>query len=183
MSYNSTQFKDKLKGGEEWLLREFESIRTGRAAPAILDNISVESYGSRMPIRQMATVNIEDARTLRVAPYDATQIKALEKAVTSANLGLSVSSDEKGLRISFPELTSERRTILLKTAKEKLEQSKVTIRKHRDDSVREIDAMEKKKEISEDEKFRSKAEIQKIVDEANKKLETIYQKKEKEING
>ncbi|OHA16238.1 MAG: ribosome recycling factor [Candidatus Taylorbacteria bacterium RIFCSPLOWO2_02_FULL_43_11] len=183
MSYNFSNFKSAVKTVEDWVVKEFGGIRTGRATPAILDNVSVEVYGSRMPIKQVASVSIEDPRTLRIAPYDNSQIKAVEKSITAANLGLSVSSDERGLRVAFPELTSERRTSLLKVAKEKLEQAKVSIRKHRDESVRDVDEKEKKKEISEDDKFRSKAELQKLVDEANRKMDELYSKKEKEVSN
>jgi ribosome recycling factor len=136
-----------------------------------------------MPIKQVAAINIEDPRTIRVAPYDASQGKAIEKAIGAANLGLSIAVDDRGVRVSFPELTVERRQSLLKVAKDKLEQAKVSLRKHRDDVVRDIDDKEKKKEISEDEKFRSKADLQKLVDEANKTLEGLYERKDKEIQS
>jgi ribosome recycling factor len=183
MSYNFTNLKTKAKSVEDWLSKEFGGIRTGRATPAILDNVFVEAYGSRMPIKQVAAINIEDPRTIRVAPYDASQGKAIEKAIGAANLGLSIAVDDRGVRVSFPELTVERRQSLLKVAKDKLEQAKVSLRKHRDDVVRDIDDKEKKKEISEDEKFRSKADLQKLVDEANKTLEGLYERKDKEIQS
>ena len=183
MAYNFTNFKNKAKSVEDWVLKEFGGIRTGRATPAILDNIFVEVYGSRMAIKQLAAINIEDPRTIRIAPYDLSQGKAIEKSITAANLGLSIASDDRGVRVSFPELTSERRQMLLKAAKDKLEQAKVSLRKHRDETVREIDDKEKKKEISEDEKFRGKADLQKLTDEANKALEGLYERKEKEIQS
>ncbi|MBI2474395.1 MAG: ribosome recycling factor [Candidatus Taylorbacteria bacterium] len=183
MPYDFTNFKTKAKTVEDWLTKEFSGIRTGRATPAILDNVFVEAYGSRMPIKQAAAINIEDPRTIRIAPYDNSQGKAIEKAITAANLGLSIASDDRGVRVSFPELTSERRQSLLKVAKEKLEQAKVSLRKHRDDTVREIDDKEKRKEISEDEKFRGKAELQKLIDEANKALDKQYERKDKEISS
>lgn len=183
MTYNFTKLKSNTKSVEDWLTKEFGGIRTGRAAPAMLDGIVVEAYGSKMPLKQVAAINIEDARTIRIAPYDLTQGKAIEKAVTAANLGLSVSADDRGVRVNFPELTAERRELLLKIAKEKLEQAKVSLRKHRDEIVRDIDDKEKKKEMSEDEKFRAKTELQKLTDSENKKLEEHYGKKEKEINN
>ncbi len=176
-------FKESVKAVEEWLSREFGGIRTSRASPAILDAISVEAYGSKMSVRQVAAISVEDARTIRVAPYDMSQIKALEKAVISANLGLSVSSDDRGVRVSFPELTEERRRTLLKTAKEKLEQGRISLRKHRDEVVKDLETKEKNKEISEDEKFRFKTELEKLVEDTNKKLDGLYLKKEKEITS
>lgn len=181
MQYNFTKFKSDAKSVEGWLTKEFSGIRTGRATPMILDGILVEAYGSKVPLKQAGTINIDDARTIRIAPYDMSQVKAIEKAISMANLGLSVGSDDRGVRVNFPELTVDRRTSLIKIAKERLEQSKVLIRKHRDEIVRDIDDKEKKKEISEDEKFRAKTELQKLTDAENNKLEEHYSKKEKEI--
>ncbi|HEY9584138.1 MAG TPA: ribosome recycling factor [Candidatus Paceibacterota bacterium] len=183
MQYNFSKFKENLKSVEDWIAKEFSGIRTARATPAILDAIFVEAYGSKMPIKQVATINIEDARTIRIAPFDLTQGKAIEKAITAANLGLSVSADDRGVRVNFPELTAERRTSLLKLAKERLEQAKVSVRKHRDDVVKDIEDKNKKKEMTDDEKFRNKADLQKLVDDFNKKLDEHYSKKEKEINS
>lgn len=183
MAYNFGVFKEKIKSVEDWLAKEFGGIRTGRANPAILDGILVEVYGSKVPIKQVAAINIEDARTIRIAPYDIGQSKAVEKAITTASLGLLVSGDDRGVRVNFPELTAERRTSLIKIAKERLEQAKVSVRKHRDEVVKDIEEKTKKKEISEDEKFRSKADLQKLVDEFNKKLEEHYAKKEREISS
>lgn len=183
MQYNFTKFKTDTKSVEDWILKEFGGIRTSRATGAILDGILVESYGSKMPIKQVAAINIEDARTIRVMPYDMSAGKAIEKAITAANLGLSVSGDDKGVRVSFPELTTERRDSLLKIAKEKLEQAKISLRKHRDEVVKDVEEKTKKKEMTEDEKFRSKADLQKLVDDFNKKLEEHYSKKEKEITS
>lgn len=179
--YNFSQFKQKISDVEEWLKKEFSSIRTGRATPAILDAISVESYGSRMHINQLANIAIEDPKTIRVVPWDMTQVKAIEKAVLDSDLGLSVSSDEKGLRISFPELTSERRASLAKIANQKHEEARISLRKERERVWEEIQEKEKAGEIAEDDKFRLKNEMQKIVDDANKNLDAMAERKESEI--
>jgi len=181
--YNFINFKAKLKNIEEWLSAELSQIRTGRSSPAILDGISVESYGSKMPVNQIATIAIEDARSIRVIPWDKTLAKAIEKAISSANLGLSVSVDEKGVRVSFPELTSESKNLLLKTAKEKIENGKIKIRSERDRVWADIQVKEKEGGMGEDDKFRLKNEMQKIVDEENKNFDAMYLKKEKEISG
>jgi ribosome recycling factor len=178
MAYSLQQFTDASKETSEWLVREYAGIRTGRAAPAILDSISVESYGTTMSLREVGSVGVEDARTLRVSLWDSSQIKAVEKAITQANLGLSVVSDDRGLRVMFPELTAERRDQLTKIAKSKLEDARVAIRKARDEANKTIDAEEKAGEMGEDEKFRAKQELQKKVDEANASLEALYDKKE-----
>ncbi len=182
MAYNSNSFKQSLKETEEWLKREFTGIRTGRAAPAILDSIKVEAYGSDMPINQVANISIEDARMLRISPWDSSVTKSIEKAIMVSDLGLSVTVDDKGLRVIFPDLTSERRQTLIKIAKQKLEDAKVALRGEREKAIKEIDRMEKDKEISEDEKFRLKTDLQKILDDANKVLDEVFVKKEKEIS-
>lgn len=181
MAYDFKQLKGKIKDAEEWLGREFGGIRTGRASPAVLDGIEVESYGSRMAIRELAAISLEDSRSLRIAPWDATQGKAIATAITSAGLGLSVSSDDRGVRVSFPELTSERRTMLLKVAKEKLEEARKHLRVARDESWKDIQAKEKEGGMSEDEKFRLKTEMEKIVTDGGKALEVQFEKKDKEI--
>ena len=134
MSYDFKKLKDSIKGSEEWLKKEYSGLRTGIASPSILDGVQVEVYGSRMPINQIANIGIEDARVIRIAPWDKSQSKAIEKAITVANLGVSVGIDDKGVRIFFPELTGERRTLLIKTAKAKLEDVKVNVRGFRDET-------------------------------------------------
>lgn len=182
MAYNFSQFQSKMKETEEWLKREFSGLRTGRATPAILDVVSVESYGSRMPINQLANVHVEDARSIRIAPWDPTQIKGIETAIKNADLGLSVNVDDKGLRVIFPELTSERRQQLIKVAKSKLEDARVAIRAERERTWDDIQKKEKAGEMSEDDKFRLKEQMQKMVDDANKSLDELSAKKEQEIN-
>ncbi len=183
MAYDFKPLKEKLKHNLEWLQKEFASIRTGRATPSILDGVKVESYGAQMSIQQLASVSVEDARSLRVSPYDPSQIKAIEKAVVQSNLGLSVAVDDKGLRVIFPELTAERRQAFVKVAKEKLEEARKKIRGVRDDVWKEIQTQEKDKKISEDEKFRLKDEMQKAIDESSKSFDSLFERKEKEINS
>ena len=181
MAYDFKNLKEKIKSVEEWLKKEYSVLRTGIATPAILDGVQVEAYGSRMHVNQIASIGIEDARVIRVTPYDKTQSKEIEKAITDANLGVSVGADDKGVRIFFPELTGEKRELLTKTAKGKLEDAKINVRKFRDEANKEIDVKEKEGGMGEDDKFRFKAEMQKIVDEGNQNLETLFEKKEKEI--
>jgi ribosome recycling factor len=181
MQYNFTKLKTDLAGIEGWLQKELGSIRTNRANPSILDGVFVESYGAAMALNQVAGITNEDPRTIRITPWDQNLIKSIEKSITVANLGVSVSVDEKGVRVAFPPLTGERRTEIVKTAKEKLEQARIQVRKHRDECVNDIEAKEKLGGMSEDEKFRFKLEAQKMVDDANKKLQTMMESKEKEI--
>lgn len=134
-----------------------------------------------MPIVQVGSVSVEDPRTLRVSVWDASLIKETEKAITAADLGVSVVADSSGLRVIFPTLTSERRTQLLKLAKAKLEEARVSIRGARDEAMKDIDAKEKSGEMSEDDKFGAKEALQKRVDATNQSLESHYFQKEKEI--
>jgi ribosome recycling factor len=183
MAYDFKGFDAKIKDIGAHLEKELSGIRTGRAAPTILDGIQVESYGTRMPINQVANISIEDARTLRIAPWDASQAKEIEKAIVQANLGISVGADEKGVRVFFPELTSERRVQLAKLAKERIEDAKTALRVARDDVWSDIQQQERDGEISEDDKFRFKDEMQKKVDAANKAFDDAFIRKEKEITG
>ena len=183
MAYDFKPFEKKIKEITERLARELGGVRTGRATPAILDSVMVESYGTRMGLNQVANISVEDARTLRVAPWDMSQAKEIEKAITMANLGLSVGADERGVRISFPELTSERRAQLIKLAKEKVEEVRTILRSARDDVWSDIQKREKEGTMPEDDKFRAKDEMQKRVDAANKQFDDALARKEKEITA
>ena len=176
-------FKERSQEIITWLATEFTGIRTGQAAPALLDNVKVESYGTQLPINQVATVSVEDARTLRISPWDAGQIPTIEAAIRDADLGVSLATDAAGLRVIFPELTSERRTQLSKLAKQKQEEARVSVRAARDEAMKEIDRQEKAGEISEDERFTKKETVQEAVDATNKKLDDMLSAKETEIAG
>lgn len=183
MAYDFKPFEKRIKEIVEHAVKEMSGVRTGRAAPAILDGVMVESYGTRVPIVQVAAVNVEDARSLRITPWDATLGKEIERAITLANLGVAVGADERGVRVSFPELTSERRVQMLKLAKEKVEDSRTALRVARDEVWQDIQKLEKAGSMPEDDKFRSKDEMQKRVDAANKQFDDMLERKEKEISG
>jgi ribosome recycling factor len=171
----------KLIGVEEWLQKEYAGIRTGQANPGLLDAVRVESYGTMVPLQQVGSLSIEDARTLRFSLWDTSQVKAIEKALQEADLGVSVVADSAGVRVVFPELTSERRVQLLKLAKSKLEDARVSVKAVRDEAMKELERQFKSSEISEDDKFTGKERIQKAVDDCNGKLETMCARKEKEL--
>lgn len=181
MAYNFSTFKTELEEVRTWLQQELQGIRTGRATPTLLDSVGFEAYGVRTHIQHAATIGVEDARTLRVSPYDIGQVKEIEKAIAQANLGVGVQSDGKTLRVSFPELTSDVRATLIKTAKQKLEEARTRVKRSRDDTQKDIDAQEKEGAMSEDEKFKAKEDMQKLVDESNKALEALFDKKETEL--
>jgi ribosome recycling factor len=134
-----------------------------------------------MALKEIASITIEGARTLRVSPWDKTQVKEIEKAITIANLGVSVATDTDGVRVNFPELTSDKRKDFAKAAKDKLEDAKKHVRGHREQVIKDLQAKEKAGGYEKDEIFRLKNEVQKIVDDFNKKLEDLYARKEKEI--
>lgn len=181
MAYDFNSFKVSVAGVLDWLKREYAGIRTGRATPSILDGIQVNAYGSKMPINQLATVTIEGAKSLRITPWDKTVASAIDTSIRESNLGLSVAVDDLGLRVSFPELSSERRTQLIKLAKEKLEEARIKIRNEREKTLTDLEKKEKEGIIGEDDKFRLKSELQKLVDENNKIFEELFKNKEKEI--
>jgi ribosome recycling factor len=180
MAYDFSGLKNHIKETEEWLTRELAGVRTGRATPTLLDSVRADAYGSRMPLKELGSISVEDARTLRVIPWDKGLVKAIEKGITDANLGIGVSVDDQGLRVSFPELSSERRQQLTKLAGEKTEQARITLRGHRTDAIKEIDALEKDG-MSEDQAKRDKAELQKLIDAGNDSLAKLLARKEEEI--
>lgn len=183
MPYNFSAFKSDLKKVEEFLSKEYSQLNVGRASPMVLDGVQVESYGSLGPLKNVASISIEDPKTLRIAPWDKAMIKPIEKAVAASNLGLSVATDDSGVRITFPQLTTESRERLVKVLKEKLEESRITVRRERERVWDDVQSQEKAGTLTEDDKFRAKDELQKVIDEANKNLEGIFEKKEKEVMG
>lgn len=181
MAYSFKEFDERTKEVTAWLSKEFSTVRTGRATPALLDTIRVDSYGAKVPIIQVGSVGVEDPRTLRITPWDRDSINAIERAILDADFGVSVSSDDTGVRVRFPELTSERREQLLKVAKAKLEEARVSLRGARDEIVKEMDTAHKSGDLSEDERFKAKEDLQKKVDVANREFVSMYDLKENEI--
>ena len=181
MSHDFAEFRELGEVTLTWLKKEYTAIHTGRAMPSILDRISVDAYGSLMTINQLATVSVEDPKTLRLTPWDKEVTKNIDRAIRESNLGLSVALDSTGLRVSFPELTSERRAMLSKLIKEKLEAARIKIRAEREKNLSIIDQREKEGILSKDDEFRLRDELQKLVDATNQGLETLALKKEKEI--
>jgi ribosome recycling factor len=183
MPYDFKTLDQKFAATKEWLTKEFRNFRTGRANPAILDNVQVTAYGSLAPLKQVAQIGTEDARTIRVQPYDASTLKDVERAITAANLGVGTSSDGQIVRVTFPELTGERRAELVKMAKAKMEEARATIRVARDEAWKEIQERERDSKITEDDKFSLKDELQKKVDAVNEDLENAFKAKEGEMSA
>ncbi|MFA6414798.1 MAG: ribosome recycling factor [Candidatus Paceibacterota bacterium] len=181
MAYDFSKLKTNIKETEDWLARELSGVRTGRATPTLLDGIKPEAYGTRTPLRELGSVSVEDARTLRIIPWDKELLKTIEKGITDADLGVGVSTDDMGLRVSFPELTSERRAQLTKIAGDRTEAAKVTLRGHRTDALKALEMAEKAGGMGEDEVKRLKGEIQKLIDAGNESLAKVLERKEEEI--
>lgn len=176
-------FDEKVEEKTEWLKRELLGIQTGRATAAVLDGIKVDVYGAPSPIEQIASVATEDARTLRIVPWDKNLLKPIETALRDADLGLGVAADEKGVRVSFPELTTESREKYVRIVKQKLEDARISIRQERDVLWKEIQDKEQAGEVTEDDKFRLKDEMEERVKKGNEALDELAERKEKEILG
>jgi ribosome recycling factor len=183
MAYSFQDLEKKVADAREWLQKEYRTLRTGRASPSLLDGIMVSAYGSLMPLKQLASIGVEDARTLKIQPFDVSVLKDIERTIVAANLGVGTIADGAFLRISFPELTGERRAQLVKIAKQKLEEARTTVRMAREESWKEIQALEKEGTMGEDEKFRLKDDLQKRIDAANLELENSFAAKEKEMES
>lgn len=172
--YDLTSAKENLQKIVTWLKTEYGTIHTGQASPVILDSIKIESYGSLQPIKNVASIQGEDPRTLRVTPWDRNHIALIDKAIVAADLGLSVSVDGNGMRVHFPQLTEETRAKIVKVLKQKLEDARVSVRKEREAAIKDIEATL----ASEDAQKSTKDQLQKLVDETNKQLEEVFKAKE-----
>jgi ribosome recycling factor len=160
---------------------EFKRVRTGRASLALLDGIRVDYYGTLTPLNQMASLAVPESRLITIQPWDISVIKEIEKAILKSDLGLTPSSDGKIVRIAIPPLTEDRRKELVKIANKMSEEYKVAVRNIRRDSNELIKGLKKDGDISEDEAFKAQEQVQKITDEYIRRIDDVYQEKEKEI--
>lgn len=160
---------------------ELGTIRAGRANPTVLDKITVDYYGVPTPINQMASVSVAEARILVVQPYDASQLKPIEKAIQASDLGINPANDGRVLRITFPQLTEDRRKELCKQVSKICEESKVAVRNVRRDGMDKIKAKKKANEITEDDVKEAEKDIQKLTDKFVEQIDKIGDEKSKEI--
>jgi ribosome recycling factor len=172
---------EKMEGAIEHLRKELAGIRTGRASLALLDGIMVDSYGSVMPLRQVATLSVPESRVITIQPWDNSLVPSIEKAILASDLGLTPSHDGKVLRISIPPLTEERRKDLVRIVKKVGEEAKVIIRNHRRDANEEMKKQEKTAGLSKDDIKKAQDEVQKATDRFVKKVDETLQHKEVEI--
>ncbi len=179
--YDKADLERRMNGAVEALRHDLGGLRTGRANTALLEPITVEVYGSRMPITQVATLSAPEPRLLSVQVWDKANIGPVEKAIRSAGLGLNPINDGNTLRLPIPDLTEERRKELAKLSHQYAEKARIAIRNVRRDGMDNLKADENKKEISEDERKRSETEVQKLTDEMIKAADEVAAAKEKEI--
>src|SRR5918912_484448 len=176
-----TTAERRMQGALDAVRREFSTIRTGRANPAILDRVEVEAYGTKMPLRSVANVGVPEPRLLSVTPFDPSTLKAIERAIANSDIGLNPQSDGKILRLPIPELTEERRKELIRVARHMAEEGKVSVRNVRRDEMRDLHELRKEGEISQDDEHRAEEELQELTNDYVKRVEAILADKEAEL--
>jgi ribosome recycling factor len=160
---------------------EFNTLRTGRASAALLDRIQIDYYGTKTPLKQLATINAPEPRLLTVQPFDPSSLAAIEKAIQESDLGLTPSNDGKIIRLPIPQLTEERRKELVKVARQMAEDGKVAIRNVRRDVMHHLKELVDKGDVGSDEEHRAEERLQKLTDEHTHKIDDLLKRKEEEI--
>jgi ribosome recycling factor len=173
--------KEKMKKTEQVVVKEFAGVRTGKASPGLVENIAVDVYGSQMRLRELAAINAPEPRLLVITPWDASTVHPIEKAIQKANLGLNPSIDGKVIRITFPELSTERREEFTKIVRKLAEDGRVAIRHVRRDAIERLKKEAKAGGVTEDEERHAEKEVQKLTDEFIKKIDEHLAAKEEEI--
>ncbi len=176
-----TSLKEKMEKAINAYNERLAEVRAGRANPAILNKVKIDYYGTPTPINQVAGVSVPEARLIVIQPWDASILKEIEKAILAADIGINPNNDGKVIRLAFPELNEERRKELVKDIKKMAEEAKVVIRNTRRDGIDEAKAKQKDGEITEDELKQAENEIQKITDKSIEEIDSILEKKEKDI--
>ena len=164
-----------------YLESEYGRVRAGRANPGVLDKVLVDYYGTPTPVVQLAAVNVAEARTLTIQPWDASALRAIEKAIQSSDIGINPQNDGKCIRLIFPPLTEDRRKEIVKEIAKNAEDCKVQVRNERRDAIEQLKKLKKNSEITEDDQEIGQEKIQKITDKAVKTIDELCQKKQKEI--
>lgn len=173
----------KMKKTVEATQREFSIVRTGRASTSLVESLRVDYYGAPTPLRQIASITTPDARLVMVQPWDKNALADIEKAILKSEIGITPTNDGKAIRLSIPPLTDERRGELDKILKKIAEDGRVSLRTCRHSAVEHIRKLEKDKAITEDDRFKSQEEIQKLTDKYIKEIDTFLAGKEKEVQG
>lgn len=176
-----SEMRAQMEGAVEAMRREFASVRTGKASPALLDTVRVDAYGAKTPLNQVASVNTPEPRLIVVQPWDKSLIGAIEKAIQAADLGLNPSNDGNVVRIPIPALNEERRRDMVRLLHKLAEEGRISVRHARQEANKEIKRLEGGHEISEDEARRQLAEVQQVTDEYIGKIDELMKAKETEI--
>jgi ribosome recycling factor len=171
----------KMKKSVEALRQHLTTIRTGRASPALVEHLPVEAYGSTMPLNQLAGINVPEARLIMIQPYDASTVKAIEKAIQNSELGINPSNDGRVIRLAIPQLTEERRRDLTKLVRSRVEESKVALRNLRREALDDLRQLEHEKLISEDDQRRGQDQLQELINRYTRDLDQIGAAKEAEV--
>lgn len=173
--------KQEMEKALDYLSKEFNKLRIGKASPAIIEDLPVDYYGTKTPLKQLATINVADVRLLVVQPYDKGSLKSIENAISQSDLGLNCSAEKDVVRVTFPELNEERRQELAKVTGQKAEEAKIIVRNTREKSWKEIKELESAGQVTEDDKYKAQEELDKVVNEINKRIKEMEDKKEQEI--
>ncbi len=173
--------KHNLDGAMEHYQHELSSVRTGRANPALLSTVMVESYGSKMPINQVANISVSDAKTLTISPWDKSQLPEIEKGILEANLGFTPSNDGNVIRINLPAMTEDRRKEMAKLVGQMAEHARISIRQVREDIMKAVKKSESDGDATKDDVAHAQKKVQDLVDDYNKQIKELAEDKEKEL--
>ncbi|MFA5128010.1 MAG: ribosome recycling factor [Patescibacteria group bacterium] len=179
---NINEHKEEFNKVLDFMKQDIAGLRTGRASTIMVEDVSVEAYGSRQPLKAVASISVSDAKTLVIEPWDKSLLQAVEKGIRESNLGLNPVNDGRIIRLCLPELTVERRAELVKVLHTKLENARISVRQVREEVRDKIAEAEEAGSVGEDEKFRMQEDLDKMVKDYNEQIKTIGEKKESEIN-
>jgi len=173
--------EEKMRKAYESVAREYAEVRTGRAHPGLVEGLHIDYYGTPTLLKQLASISVPDAHLITIQPWDVSAIVEIEKAIMKSSIGITPSNDGKVIRLSVPQLSKERRQDLVKVIHKMSEEGRISVRTIRRDAKEHLEKLEKDKLISEDDKFRSIDELQKMVDKYIVKIEELLKNKEKEV--
>lgn len=175
------EYEAHLKKAAEALRHNLATIRTGRASAGLVEHLPVEAYGAPMPLNQLASIGVPEARLITIQPYDASMIKAIEKAIQNSDIGINPTNDGRIIRLAIPQLTEERRKDLVKVVRHRVEDVKVSVRNQRRDAMDQLKELEAEKLISEDELKRGQERVQQLTDKCIAELDQIGKEKEADV--
>jgi ribosome recycling factor len=173
--------REKMNKAVEFLDHELKGIRTGRASPALVENIRVEAYGSQQPLKNLAQISVPDARSLQVKPFDGSILKDIDRAIQASDLGITPNNDGKVIRLNIPPLTEERRNKLVHHVKDLCEQQRISLRNLRRDILKKAETAKKEHGITEDEHKKFDKQISDLLKEEEKKIDDLFKKKSDEV--